>query len=158
MPMTREATYRNCSVGGASTIGLMIALFDALVRDLRRASDAIHRDDVETRCRELNHALLVVGQLESWVDLKNGGEAARQLSAFYGYLRARLMEASIGKSAALLETQMETILHIRSRWQLLDVPPAAEEATRGPAIASGYEDAKSATDGDSAGVQFSLSA
>ncbi len=134
--MTTEATYRNCSVGGASTIGLMIALFDALVRDLRRAADAIHRDDIEARCRELDHALLVLGQLESWVDMKNGGQTARQLSVFYRYLRARLMEASIRQSVSLLEAQMETVLHVRSKWQLLDFTPTPICLSRGEGVAS----------------------
>ena len=139
MPMTTEATYRNCSVGGASAIGLMIALFDALVRDLRRAAEAIHRGDIEARCRELDHALLVIGQMESWVDVKNGGEPARQLSVFYRYLRAKLMEASIRQSVSLLEAQMETVLHVRSKWQLLDSAPAPIRLSRGDAAASVFE-------------------
>lgn len=134
--MTAEATYRNCSVGGASTIGLMIALFDALVRDLRRAADAVRRNDIEARCRELDHALLVIGQLESWVDVENGGEPAGHLSVFYRYLRAKLMEASLRQSASLLEAQMETVLHVRSKWQLLDSAPAPICLSRGEAVAS----------------------
>lgn len=136
MPMTTEATYRNCSVGGASTIGLMIALLDALVRDLRRAADAIHRDDIEGRCRELDHALLVIGQLESWADVKNGGEPARRLSVFYRYLRVKLMEASIRQSGSLLEALMETVLHVRSKWQLLDSAAAPVGPFRRDAVAS----------------------
>lgn len=116
--MNLEATYRDCSLGGASPIGLMIALFDRLIADLRRAAEAVRRNDIEGRCRELNHALLIMGQLESWIDRKNGGEPARQLTTFYSYLRARLLEASAKQSAELFEAQMQTIVHIRSKWQL----------------------------------------
>jgi flagellar protein FliS len=158
MQMTTEATYRNCSVGGASPMGLMIALFDALVRDLRRAAEAIHREEVETRCHELNHALLVIGQLENWVDKQNGGEPARKLSALYSYLRAKMMEASIRKSAALLEAQMETVLHIRSKWQLLDLSPAPPDKAQETAIASGYGQGIPAPEGEQDRVPFSLSA
>jgi flagellar protein FliS len=105
MMMTTELSYRQTSIAGASPIGLMIALYD-----------------IETRCKELNHAALVLGQLESWVDLKNGGESAEALSRFYAYLRAKMLEASISKSAAVLEKQIEMILHVRSAWQQLDTP------------------------------------
>ena len=121
--MTREMTYRNSAVMGASPIGLMIALFDRLAVDLRRAADAIRQGDVETRCDEINHGFLVLGQLESWLDHEKGGEPARHLTAFYGLLRAKMMQASVTQSSQLLEEQIETLLHIRTSWQQLDSNP-----------------------------------
>jgi flagellar protein FliS len=123
MQMTTELSYRKSAIAGASTIGLMIALFDTLAGNFRRAAAAIRKNDIEARCSELNHAALVLGQLESWVDVKNGGGSAQTLSRFYSYLRAKMMEASATKSATLLEAQIEIILHVRSAWQLLDVSP-----------------------------------
>jgi flagellar secretion chaperone FliS len=116
-----ELSYRRSAIEGASPIGLMIALFDTVVGDLRRAAFALRKDDIETRCRELNHATLVLGQLNEWVDLENGGESAQTLSRFYAYLRAKMMEAAITKSAKLLEAQIDMIVHVRSAWQKLDV-------------------------------------
>jgi flagellar protein FliS len=101
----------------------MIVLFDTLVGDLRRACGALRKNDIEERCKELNHAALVLGQLENWVDLKNGGESAETLARFYAYVRAKMLEASINKSAAELEKQIEMILHVRSAWQQLDASP-----------------------------------
>lgn len=118
-----ERSYRRLAIEGASPIGLLIALFDILVGDLRRAAAALRSHDIETRCRELNHAALVLGQLESWIDLKNGGESAKTLSRFYAYLRAKMMEAAVTKSAKVLETQVDMVLHVRSAWQQLDTPP-----------------------------------
>jgi flagellar protein FliS len=116
-----ELSYRRSAIEGASTIGLMIALFDTLVGDLRRATTALRKNDIETRCRELNHATLVLGQLNEWVDLENGGESARTLNRFYAYLRAKMMEAAVTQKAELLEKQIDMILHVRSSWQKLDV-------------------------------------
>jgi len=124
--MTTEMTYRRSSIDGASPIGLMIVLFDTLAGDLRRAAAALHKNDIETRCRELNHAALVLGRLESWVDLENGGESARDLARLYAHLRAKMLEAAGAKSAALLEAQIDLILQVRSAWQLLDSSPSQE--------------------------------
>ena len=60
-----EMSYRKTAVEGASPIGLIIALFDTLVGNLRRAATALRDNDIETRCKELNHAALVLGRLES---------------------------------------------------------------------------------------------
>lgn len=116
-------SYRKSAIEGASSIGLMIALFDTLAGDIRRAADALRKNDIGTRCSELNHAALVLGHLENWLDLKNGGESAQTLSRFYAYLRAKMMEAAGTKSARLLETQIDMILHVRSAWQQLDASP-----------------------------------
>ena len=116
-------SYRRLAIQGASPIGLMIALFDRLAGDLRRAAAALRNNDIETRCKELNHATLVLSQLEDWVDVKNGGESAQTLRRFYAYLRAKMFEAAGRKSAKLLETQIDMILLVRSSWQQLDVPP-----------------------------------
>ena len=120
---TTEMSYRRLAIQGASPIGLMIALFDRLAGDLRRAAAALRKNDIETRCKELNHAFLVLGQLENWVDVANGGESAQTLSRFYAYLRAKMLEAGASKSAKLLEMQVDMILLVRSSWQQLDVPP-----------------------------------
>jgi flagellar protein FliS len=118
-----ELSYRRSAIEGASPIGLMIALFDTLAGDLRRAAFALRNNDIETRCRELNHATLVLGQLNEWIDPENGGESAQVLSRFYAYLRSKMMEAAITKSAKLLEAQIDMIGHVRSAWQKLDVGP-----------------------------------
>jgi flagellar protein FliS len=119
---TTELSYRKSAIEGASTIGLMIALFDTLVGDFRRAAHALRKNDIEARCRELNHAALVLAQLESWLDFEKGAESARTLGRFYSYLRAKMMESAVTKSASMLEAQIDMILHVRSSWQQLDAP------------------------------------
>lgn len=114
-------SYRKTAVEGASAIGLVIVLYDTLWGDLRRASDALRDNNVELRCHELNHAFLVLGQLESWVVQENGGVLADSLNQFYRYLRAKVMEASLGQSATTLEELMDLILHVRSAWQQRDM-------------------------------------
>ncbi len=126
-----ELSYRRSAIEGASPIGLVIALYDTLSGDLRRAASAIRNNDIEARCKDLNHAALVLGQLEDWIDHKNGGELAQNLSSFYSYIRAKMMEASLSKSAQLLEAQIDLISQVRSAWQQLDM--SSLEASAMPA-------------------------
>ena len=138
-----EMSYRQSAIHGASPIGLMIALFDRLAGDLRRAAAALRKNDIETRCKELNHALLVLGQLQNWVDVKNGGDSAQTLSRFYAYLRAKILEASAARSARILEMQIDMILLVRTSWQQLD---AAPQASKLPAEIS-MREARTTTEG-----------
>jgi flagellar protein FliS len=118
-----EMSYNLSAIEGASSIGLMVVLFDTLGRDLRRAVAALNKKDIEARCKELNHATLVLGQLDSWVDLDKGGESARNLAGLYAYLRAKMMEAAVSQSAKPLEAPIEMILRVRTAWHKLDVAP-----------------------------------
>lgn len=118
--MNREKTYRDCTVAGASPLGLLVALFDRLAGDLRRAAEAIRQKEIEGRCRELNHALVILAQLDSWVDFENGDTSARELAAFYAYLRSAILQASSQQSAAVLEKAIDSIVNVRIKWQELD--------------------------------------
>ena len=115
-----QLSYRKSAVEGASPIGLVIALYDTMSGDLRRAAAALRKDDIETRCAALNHAAIVLGQLEDWVATAEGGELAQNLKAFYAHLRMKFLEAGITRSAAVLEAQVELILQVRGAWQERD--------------------------------------
>src|SRR5271165_3608575 len=116
-----ELAYRKTALGGASGFGLLIGLYDTLAGDLRRAADAERNNDIEKRCREVNHALLVIGHLEDWLAQGSGGELAQRLSAFYAGLRRKMIEAQAKRSAEMLEQQMAEVLEIRSIWLGLEL-------------------------------------
>jgi flagellar protein FliS len=116
-----ETAYRKTALGGASGFGLMIALYDTLAGNLRRAAEAERRNDLEMRCRQVNHALLVIGQLEDWTGRGPGGELAKQLIALYTSLRRSIVEAQARRSPEILEQQMARVLEIREIWQKLDL-------------------------------------
>lgn len=123
MQIKRDAAYRTSSIAGAGPIGLILALFDRLSGDLSRAAVAIRNGDIEARCREINHALIILTQLESWVDREKGGEPARQLAIFYAQIRSMALQASMSQKPELLEKKVTEILNVRSSWQLLDSAP-----------------------------------
>jgi len=129
-----ELAYRKTAVEGASGFGLLIALYDTLVGDLRRAAAAERSNNIQTRCQELNHAMLVIGYLEDWIDRENGGELAQKLVTFYANLRTKLIEAQAKRSVEILEQEMAVILAIRGTWQelelrassALEIPPPSQ--------------------------------
>jgi flagellar protein FliS len=124
-----QKSYRMSAIQGASSIGLIIVLFDTLADDLRQAAAALRKNDIEERCRQLNHGSLVLGQLENWVDRVHGGESALLLSAFYAHVRTQMMQASVARSAEVLEAAIDTIMNVRTAWQQIDTrPPETTEA------------------------------
>ena len=115
-----ELAYRRTAADAPGGLGLLIGLFDTLAGDLRRAADAQRENDIEQRCREVRHALLVLGHLEDWVKRGEDGILARKLIAFYSSLRRKLTEAEVRKSAEIFERQMAAVLELRKYWQQIE--------------------------------------
>src|SRR5271165_4012432 len=116
-----EMAYRKTAIGGASGFGLLIALYDTLAGDLRRAAEAERSNNLEKRTQELNHALLVVAYLEEYIERGSGGKLADQLVTFYRTLRRKIIEAQVKRSAEILEDQMLEVLKIREIWQRFEL-------------------------------------
>jgi flagellar biosynthetic protein FliS len=132
--MTRiDLAYRKTAVEGASGFGLLMALFDTLAANLQRAADAERANDLEKRCHEVNHALLVIGCLEDWVQRGPGGELADQLIAFYTSFRRSLVGAQVRRSAKEMEQLIAKVLNIRQCWQQTE---GRRQSPSGPDISS----------------------
>ncbi len=138
MSTNRELTaYRQATVQNASPVELVIILCDLLVRDLRQVIAAIRAaGEIEERVKHSNHAFLVLAQLESQLDMENGGDTAVRLARIYSHIRAKLLEVQLTLDAAVLESQIEFLLELRNGWQQAmpakqSTPaPAEEELTR----------------------------
>jgi flagellin-specific chaperone FliS len=89
------------------------------------------RNDIETRCEQLIHGFQVLTQLESMLDMENGGPAAGSIKRFYKHLRNQMLTAQFKLSPEILEQQIRIILDVRQTWQMVDV--ASIERTPGVA-------------------------
>jgi flagellar protein FliS len=114
--MDAKLLYREAAVRGASPVQLVIFLYEQAIEDVRRALAAFTRGDIETRTREINHALKVVGHLQGSLDMERGGEVARNLYRFYSQVRSALLEAHARQSAKLLEQQITLLVTVREAW------------------------------------------
>jgi flagellar biosynthetic protein FliS len=51
--------YREADVRGATAVRLVVLLYEQIIRDLTQAAQAIEQNDIESRTKFINHALLV---------------------------------------------------------------------------------------------------
>ena len=134
MTSRMERSYRIAAVDTGSTFGLMLALYDTLSGNLRRAAIALRSQDIERRCSELSHAYLVIGQLESWIDPDSDRQLSESLTLFYAHLRSQMLQASLTQSAPALEALMALVVQVRTAWQqrAMDMQQSRVVSTEGP--------------------------
>jgi flagellar protein FliS len=110
------SAYRESATLGASPVAMVTLLYDRLVQDMYNAISAMNAADVEARTAHLNHALLILQQLQGRLDFQLGGDTARALDTFYSTIRAKLLEGQIRQSRETLSQQIEAVLQVREAW------------------------------------------
>jgi len=111
-----RSAYRENDVRGASAVRLVVLLYEQLVQDLRHALQAIEQNDIEERTKRINHAILVIGHLQSPLDFANGGKVAQDLDHFYNVLRQNLVQVQFHPSRAGISQQITDLVAVREAW------------------------------------------
>jgi len=130
---TASLEYRRAATQQASVVGLVIAIHETLAGDIRRAAEAIDRNDIQGRCDQLIHAFKVLQQLESMLDMESGGETALKIKRFYVHVRGQLLLAQFKLSPAILYKQIEIVLDVREALQQLDSAATEDRNVTAPA-------------------------
>ena len=109
--------YRETDAITADPVGLVVVLYDTLLKDIREAVAALAAGDFDRRASAVRHTMLVLQQLQGTLDFENGGVVAQNLERFYNFTRAKLLEAQIKMSAEMFEQQITFVASIREAWQ-----------------------------------------
>lgn len=112
--------YRQVSATGANPAGLVVKLYDAILEDFRRAIDAIVANKIKERVARLNHALLIIAELDSVLDFERGGVVAQHLRGFYSVMRGLIIEANVRANRESVERLIDFFMPLRKAWQQVE--------------------------------------
>lgn len=128
--------YRRTVAQTATSVELVILLYDMLVADLRLVIEAMQKGDIERRATQIKHALRVLEQLQGSLDMDEGGEAAKRLARFYSHVRCKILESHAKISVPLLDRQIDLLLDVRSAWEQVKNPGSTAVAVERTAPAN----------------------
>jgi len=128
------AAYQRVSSHGRSPVGMIVALYDTILRDFGRALAALGAGNVEARVNELNHAIAVIGHLEETLDHQRGGEAAHRFRQFYQVTRSMIVAANAKSDRESITELVELYAPMREAWQQAEqkLPSDAAPAPAAP--------------------------
>ena len=127
-------TYREIGTQGAGKLELVVMLYDVLLDDLRRATEALRSHDIERRTAEIQHAMRILEQLQGSLDMTQG-EPARNLDRLYAIVRGKLLEAHWKSSEDILRAQVELLQPVRDAWQQArEIEARTREPEQSPAL------------------------
>lgn len=131
-----QTIYQQASASGATHIGLLTIVYDALARDLHDAGQCLKKGDIAGRCNHSNHALLLLGHLESWADCLGDTALTASLNEFYEFLRTQILRIQQDTSAETFNSLASLIAETRAAWQSKEQQLTIQRATQGSASSS----------------------
>jgi flagellar secretion chaperone FliS len=109
--------YREVAIKTANPMQLVVILYDAAIYSLQEAREHIERKNIEARLRSINKCISIISELQSSLNLKNGGDIASSLNRLYDYMKTRIFAANVKQSSQPLEEVESLMENLRSAWR-----------------------------------------
>jgi flagellar protein FliS len=132
-PARAAQAYLQTHVQSRSPLELVVMLYDGLLRFLGDAGSAIDAGDLPAKRDGISKALAVVSELQSTLNMEQGGTVAVSLDALYTYLNGRLLDATMQNDRAPLDESARLLRPLREAWAEIakqEVAPVGVEARR----------------------------
>jgi len=108
--------YKNTSVQSASREKLLLMLYEAAIRFIKKGLKAIDEKDIAERGINIGKAYDIFMELSNTLDHKAGGEIANNLEQLYMYLTDQLTQANIKGERKPLEDALKITETLYSGW------------------------------------------
>lgn len=126
------STYRQTQVQSRTPLELVVMLYDGALKFLNVTRQAIEQRDVAARRDATSRALAIISELQSTLNMSEGGEIAERLDALYTFITGRIIQAAQDNSVAPLDEAIRVLETLRESWLSIANSPA-ETAVRGAA-------------------------
>ena len=109
--------YEQTQVVTSSGVQLIVLLYDAAIQSMELAKREIQAKNVREKARHIGRAMAIVGELNSVLDLEQGGEIARSLRRLYDYMLVELVEANARNNEQRLDGPLRCLDTLREAWR-----------------------------------------
>jgi flagellar protein FliS len=111
------AINKQTSVEDVNPHQLIMLLFNGAIDNLVRAGGCMQRKDYAGKGETLGRALTIIGGLQGFLDMDQGGDVARNLDSLYDYMQRRLYEATRDNDNKIVDEVINLLREIRAGWE-----------------------------------------
>lgn len=117
--------YRQTEVRSRTPLELVVMLYDGALTFMGTAQQAIRRGDIAARKTAISKALAIVSELQSTLNMEQGGALASSLDELYRWSSVRLLDATVHNDPAPIEEVMQVFRTLRDGWSGIASAPAS---------------------------------
>jgi flagellar secretion chaperone FliS len=110
------AAYRQTHVQSSSPLELVVLLYNGLLKHVVALRDAVESKDLVAKRDHLSRALAILAELQSTLNMAEGGDIAKSLDALYSYATDRLTDFNVRGDRAALDEVERLLTPLRDAW------------------------------------------
>jgi flagellar biosynthetic protein FliS len=118
--------YAQTHVTSRSPLELVVMLYEGLGRFVGEARTAIDRGDLAGKRAAVSRALAILSELQSTLNMADGGELASSLDGLYTYMNGRLLDGSMKNDVAPFDETVRLLGTLREAWSEIASRPQAD--------------------------------
>lgn len=108
--------YRQTEVRSRTPLELVVMLYDGALTFMTAAQDAIQRGDISARRTAISKTLAIVSELQSTLNMDQGGQIAVSLDELYRWSSVRLLDAAAANDVAPVIEVAQVFRTLRDGW------------------------------------------
>lgn len=107
---------------------LVQMLFEGAIERLTMAKGHMERKEYELTGKKISLSIAIIGGLQTSLELKVGGDVARNLNDLYSYMQNRLLEANLKQDSRVIDEVIVLIKEIKSGWD--EIPTLLKDTSQ----------------------------
>lgn len=110
-------SYRQTNFLSADPLKLVRMCYGGAIGSLKLSRDAYIARDYAAKGNALIKALDIINELSTSLDMKRGGEVAKNLRALYLFMTQALLDADLKKNLKVFDDVIRMLEELQSAWQ-----------------------------------------
>lgn len=117
--MNGFGAYQETAVLTQNRGRLIVMLYDGALRFLRQALDDLQRRDDAAKGMHIRKALDIIYELNTVLDMENGGPVAQNLRSLYNFMQHHLSEANSKRDPQMIRDVIGLLEELNQSWRAI---------------------------------------
>ena len=109
--------YKAMSVKTASPGQILIMLYEAAIKNVKKATECIDRKDIPGKGNHIGKAHDIINELTNTLNFEVGGDVARELERLYNFMTSQLVKANVENSKEALTAVQKCLETLLAGWR-----------------------------------------
>jgi flagellar protein FliS len=115
--MSRLNAYKQTAVTTASREQVLIMLYEAAIKHLRKAAECCQTKDLAGKGVAVGKAHDIINELSNTLDFNVGGEIAKNLERLYAFMVEQIVQGNIQNDPSKFDTARKLLENLLEGWK-----------------------------------------
>jgi flagellar protein FliS len=115
--MSKLQQYRKTAVTTATKEQVLIMLYEAAIKHLKKASEACQKNDLVGKGNAVGKVHDIINELNNTLDFNVGGEIAKNLERLYMFMIDEITKGNMSNDAARFDSTRKLLENLLEGWK-----------------------------------------